>query len=406
MKTVFVLVDALKSLYLTEEYMPFLYSLSKRGYYIKQIIPCSGFCERSEIFSGLDGYDTGNFTAIGFLPEKSPYHNNSAILKLFGMADCFSSRVARKVFSKWRICKRKRLNAYRIPFGSLSKFALTEDGDTKLISHRDIFQSLEENGMTYSSDGFTSLSDLGRRSKLSVTELAEREIGRGVDFIPLYIGVIDSAGHRYGDDIVSMKPILRDVDSQLEEIHTAALRAGYSFCALGDHGMVPVKHKIDVQAIIKQTGLSLNRDYEVFYDSTMARFWFYNSRAKETIIAVLNDNLQQYGFIVDKDNCREFRVPLDITNKDGHPVYGDIVWCANPGVLISPDYFHCKAASENGMHGYIQVVEGHGTGLFVMMSSETKHEEIEKAPSSQICGELCKSLDIDYPNNKEWKRIV
>lgn len=31
MKLVFVLVDALKSLYLTEENMPFLYNLSKKG---------------------------------------------------------------------------------------------------------------------------------------------------------------------------------------------------------------------------------------------------------------------------------------------------------------------------------------------------------------------------------------
>lgn len=406
MKTVFVLVDALKSLYLTEENMPFLYSLSSQGYYIKQIIPCSGFCERSEIFSGLDGYDTGNFTAIGFLPEKSPYRNNGAILKLFGLADSFSSRIARKLFSKWRIGKRKPLNAYRIPFKSLSKFALTEDGGFKLIEHRDIFQVLEEKGMTYSSDGFTSLADFGRRTLLPVTALAEREIKRGIDFIPLYIGATDSAGHKYGDDMLSIKPILREVDNQLQTIYSAASKAGYCFCVLGDHGMVPVKHKIDVQAYIKKTNLRLHKDYEVFYDSTMARFWFYNEDAKKKIASVLMENLQQYGFVVNKANCQNYRVPLDIINQDGHPVYGNIVWCANPGVLVSPNFFHSRKASENGMHGYIEVVEGHGTGLFVMMSSETKHTEIERAPSSQICGELCKSLDIECPNNKEWKRIV
>lgn len=406
MKTVFVLVDALKSLYLTEENMPFLYSLSKKGYYIKQIIPCSGFCERSEIFSGLDGYETGNFTAIGFLPEKSPYSKNGAILKLFSLLDAFSNRVARKLFSKWRIKKRKALNAYRIPFESLSKFALTEDGGSKFIEHRNIFQILEEKGMTYTSEGFTSLADFGRRTSLSVTELAEREIERGVDFVPLYIGTTDSAGHKYGDDMLSLKPILREVDKQLQRIYLAACNAGYCFCVLGDHGMVPVKHKIDVQTDIKKTRLCIHEDYEVFYDSTMVRFWFYNAVAKKKITSVLRENLHQYGFIVDKTNCQDYRVPLDITNQDGHPIYGDIVWCANPGVLVSPDYFHSRNASENGMHGYIEIVEGHGTGLFVMMSSDNQHVEIDKAPSSQICDELCKSLNINNPNGKGWKRTV
>ena len=73
MKTIFVLVDALKTLYLTEDNMPFLFSLSQKSLYIKEILPCAGVCERSEIFSGLDGYDTGNFTAIGYIPEESPY---------------------------------------------------------------------------------------------------------------------------------------------------------------------------------------------------------------------------------------------------------------------------------------------------------------------------------------------
>ena len=101
MKTVFLLVDALKSLYLTEENMPFLYSLSKKGYYVKQVIPCAGFCERSEIFSGLDGYDTGNFTAIGYLPGSSPYKDDGLVLSLFELIKRMSPRVYGRLFNRW-----------------------------------------------------------------------------------------------------------------------------------------------------------------------------------------------------------------------------------------------------------------------------------------------------------------
>lgn len=406
MKTIFILVDALKSLYLTEDNMPFLYSLSKEGYYIKQIIPCAGFCERSEIFSGLDGYDTGNFTAIGYLPERSPYKNDDFYLGFFELLKRVSPRAYGKLFYIWRKRNKKTLNGYRIPPKTLTKLGLTEDGEKQLIPHREIFQVLDEKGMTYTLDGFTSLSDLGRRSNLTISELAAREIQKGTDFIPLYIGETDSIGHRFGSDIESIKPTLKSVDNILKEIYQLAAQSGYSFCVMGDHGMVPITKKLDVMGLVQKAKCKLHKDYEVFYDSTMVRFWFYNEETKKCIYNHFKENLSGHGFLVDKNNCANYRIPLDVLSEDGKPIYGDLVWCANPGVLVSPDYFHSAQASENGMHGYIEVVEGHGTGLFVKMYHGITTLTVEKVPSSQVCGELCKSLGIETPNNKEWKRVV
>ena len=406
MKTIFILVDALKSLYLTEDNMPFLFSLSKKGYYIKQILPCAGFCERSEIFSGLDGYDTGNFTAIGYLPEYSPYKKDGLILRLFELLKKLSVRVYCRLFTAWRVYNKKFLNTYRIPLKTLKILALTEDGEKQLIPHYDIFHILEKHRMTYTMDGFTSLSDLGRRTHLTISELAAREISKNTDFIPLYIGETDSIGHRYGRDIDSIRPTLRKVDKQLEDIYKMASSADYTFCVMGDHGMVPVNKKLDVKSFVEKTKCKLHKDYEAFYDSTMARFWFFNDEAKSIITRTLKENLSEYGIIVDNNNFSKYRIPLDVLAEDGKPVYGELVWCANPGILVSPDYFHPSTESENGMHGYIEVVEGHGTGLFVKMYSGIAPETIEKAPSSQICGELCKSLGIETPNNREWKRVV
>ena len=394
MKTVFVLVDALKSLYLTEENMPFLYSLSKKSYYIEQIIPCSGFCERSEIFSGLDGYDTGNFTAIGYLPEESPYRKDNFIISFFTFVELFSKRVARRLFSMWRVRYQRRLGCYRIPFRSLPKFALTEDGNMQLVSHRDIFNELDDANMRYTLNGFTALSDLKTRCMMPADEFAVSEINKATDFIPVYIGEIDSMGHKYGKDIESLKPYLKKVDDQLKHIYDASTQHGYAFCVMGDHGMVPVTKKIDVIKGIKALGLRLHKDYEAFYDSTLARFWFYNIDSRKRVIQYIQDNLSKDGIIIDDKNCEKYRVPLHIKNKDGMPVYGDIVWCTNPGVLISPDYFHKKEESENGMHGYIEVVVGHGTGLFVKHFNNIQPIKVDKAESSEICGELCSILGV------------
>ena len=398
MQTVFVLVDALKSLYLTEENMPCLFSLSKKGHYIQQIIPCAGYCERSEVFSGLDGYETGNFTAIGYLPENSPYKSDGFVLSIAEHLERINSRVARKLFSIWRKKKQRRLNPYRIPFKSLKYFALTEDGKEQLVPHQDIFDILNKSGLSYTLDGFTALSDLGKRTKLTPVEFAKSEIDKQTDFIPVYIGEIDGIGHRYGRETDKIRPYLQKVDSQLKDIFEYASHSGYAFGVLGDHGMVPVEKKIDLKAAVDGLGFRLHKDYEVFYDSTLARFWFRNSGFKQKLCDLLIDNYSEYGFIVDKDNCDNYRIPLHLKSITGKPVYGDMLWCANPGVLISPDYFHPVEASENGMHGYIKLVEYQGTGLFVSTQTGIVHDCLERASSSTVCGELCKLLGINTPN--------
>ena len=210
----------------------------------------------------------------------------------------------------------------------------------------------------------------------------------------------------YGNDIDRIVPYLHEVDCQLEDIYSIASEAGYSFCVLGDHGMVPVTRKVDVMKVIKTTGCKMHKDYEAFYDSTLVRFWFKNEKCRNRIWEAIGKELSTEGFIVDKTNYMKYRIPLDIVNKEGCPVYGDLVWCAHPGVLISPDFFHAKNESENGMHGYIELIKGHGTGLFVKSYPGAVHKEIEAAHSSQICGELCEMLGIRMPNSKEWRRLI
>ena len=392
MKTLFVLVDALKSNYVNEDNMPFLYSLLSDNYFVKEIIPCSGFCERSEIFSGKDGYETGNFTAIGYIPEGSPYKNKRCILRLFHYFEKINSNFTRRLFGKWRVLNRVPLKAYRIPFTSLDKFALTEDGTEKIAQYDDIFDLLNKKHLTYCLDAFTSLSDIEPRLKCSLDEYVTTSINKSVDFVPIYIGVIDSVGHTYGSDISKIKPYLRQVDGQLEKYYNVAKSKGYAFSVLGDHGMVPVNKSVDVMRIVNTTGLKLSKDYEVFYDSTIARFWFYNHRSEKQIRCLLEKVLLEDGFIVDTSNSEKYRINLDLKAQDGKPIYGDLLWCAHPGVLISPDYFHSKESKESGMHGYIECVHGDGTGILV--STELGNMTIPQMHSSQVFDKLCELLEL------------
>ena len=405
MKLVFVLVDALKSLYLTEENMPFLYNLSKKGRHIKQIIPSPGFCERSEIFSGLDCYDTGNFTAIGYLPENSPYANDKVAIQIASLSEKICKKITRMGFQKWRLYNKRKLNPYRIPFCSLKYFALSEDGAKQLIPHRDIFDELRNHNKTYTLNAFTSLADLGPRTTKGIVDFITASMDESTYFIPYYIGTIDQVGHLYGNDIDSIRPHLQKVDKLLSEIFNLCRSRDYSFAVLGDHGMIPITQKINIMEEVQKLSCKHLRDYEVFYDSTTARFWLYNEDARMLIMELLVNKFSNHGIIINEGNYKDYRVPLDVISKSGKPIYGDIIWVANPGVLISPDYFHEGEIQEKGMHGYLFTNNKHSTGLFIASGAKITKTELSIDYSYAVCGELCDILEIPQPNIN-WKRIL
>ena len=406
MKHVFLLIDALRSSYLTEENMPFLYSLTTKGLYIKSINPSSGFCERSEIFSGLNCFETGNFTAIGYYPSKSVYRDWKCTLALVDFCSYFAPDIVRKLFKRYRKKRGVRMNPYLIPYKSLPNYVLTEDNtEFSFVNHRTIEDVLKEEGKKYTMDFFTALSDLKPRTNLSIYDFLKHSIVKDYYFIPLYVGVIDSVGHLHADDIITMKPYLRKVDDIIKTLYMESSNNGYSFSVLGDHGMVPVLKKIDIRKEINKLGLRLGSDYEMFLDSTIARFWFLKESASKLIKDAIQESLMSDGVIVDKSNMKQYGIPLDIIFKNGKPVYGDLVWCANPGVLICPDYFNPQLKDIRGMHGYLMTDDLEGCGLYVSVGGLDKTKTIEKAPLKSVCSELCRVLEIPLPNSN-WTRKV
>lgn len=405
MKLVFVLVDALKNSYIQKNSMPFLWEFCSRNTYYSAVVPSPGFCERSEIFTGLSSFESGNCTAIGYLPENSDYQKDRLPILCFRMLNKIQPKVARRLFSKYCWMQKKQMKPYLIPYSILNNFALTEDGKEQIIACNDIFDVLSEKGYSYSTKGFTSLASSGQISFDSIYEFIKSEMAEKVDFLPIYIGEADSKGHEYGGDINKMEPTLIKIDKLLKKINELAIDNDYVFAVLGDHGMVPVKKNIDVSGIIKKTGLKNGKDYLMFLDSTIARFWFFSDIARDKIIACCNNELSELGKIITRDNYQEYEIPLDVLSKQGKPVYGDMMWCANPGVLIAPDFFNPKTKIVRGMHGYLETDMVDGVGMFTCNNDMDKRKEVFYL--KDICGELCKILEIPCPNDKSsWRRLI
>ncbi|HWT77778.1 MAG TPA: hypothetical protein VN648_03125, partial [Candidatus Methylomirabilis sp.] len=115
-----------------------------------------------------------------------------------------------------------------------------------------------------------------------------------------------------------------------------------AFFVISDHGMTPKRAGYDLIAEVKALGLQMPRDYLALYDSTMARFWFFNNRAREQLsqrLAALD-----CGHTLGDEERRE----LGIDFPDGRN--GELVFLMNPGVLIEPSYFGTQAPE--GMHGF------------------------------------------------------
>ena len=107
MKTVFILMDAFRHDYISESETPFLKKMTQSGTYIERLKPGMGFCERSEIFTGISSEESGFITAIGYSKSKSFYKFWGPLLKClsFFKRGTLISKVLRRMI--WELVKRK-----------------------------------------------------------------------------------------------------------------------------------------------------------------------------------------------------------------------------------------------------------------------------------------------------------
>src|SRR6185312_6252238 len=111
-----------------------------------------------------------------------------------------------------------------------------------------------------------------------------------------------------------------------------------------DHGMTPVTARFDLAGEIDALGLKLQRDYLSVYDSTMARFWFFNAEARVAISDCLQK--QTCGRILSDTELRDQGVYFPDQR------FGEAVFLMNPGWLISKSHFNGSGWNPSGMHGY------------------------------------------------------
>lgn len=384
-KLILVIIDALRSDYISKNDSPFLHNFAENNRHYKYVKQSRSFCERSEIFTGLSPRESGYFAAIGFDPKDSPY-KDLGWLVFFTYLDIFFS--GNKLYEnfkrrllKFSLKKKGRvMSNYSIPSSILKFFSLTEDKhDFRLKEGFDgkdnIFRDCDKAGLKIYYDSFTALNIDKPSSDESRLKLVEDNIAKDYNLYLLYIGIMDTSGHQYGPQAKERIDNLRKIDQRLSKFYhnIKSISENTKFIFLGDHGMSEVVSCVDLNTEVKRIAatqkLKLGEDYVYFLDSTMFRIWYLNQHSREHFDKCLkkNDVLLKNGIFVDQTIAKSEGIPYPDRR------YGDLLWMANLGVLVFPDFFH-KDKPYKGMHGY-DTRDLSSKGVCLVSAKESDHVE-------------------------------
>jgi hypothetical protein len=342
MVTIFVLIDALGWRYL--EGREFLNDVLPYRVPVQTVLGLSSGAIPT-ILTGAPPEVTGHWNLFYYDPKGSPFRwlrfakvlpdallDNRVTRKLLkelgrrvlGMGPLFECSVSPRFLPLFNYVEKKNIySAGGIP-GSSSIF---DELTARQIPHR-----------VYS---YHHLTDA------SIIDQATRDIQtKRASFFFLYLSEMDMFLHMHCNEPERIEERLQFYEKGLRKVFQAAreVEPQAIMTVISDHGMTPVAHHFDVISEIDALGLKMPDDYLAVYDSTMARFWFFNDRANVTVrdcVAKLS-----CGRILPDEELRRLGVFFEDQR------FGELIFLLNPGWLVSKGDFNGTGWMPIGMHGY------------------------------------------------------
>ncbi|MDB6122124.1 MAG: Type phosphodiesterase/nucleotide pyrophosphatase [Pedosphaera sp.] len=295
------------------------------------------------ILSGRWPVEHRNWCYFVYDPQNSPFKS----LRAFRWLP--KAVTSRRIFRRWltkfvkvHLKFRGYFDLYNIPFKYITLFDFTEKKSP-----------LKPGGMNRGPNIFDFLEERNIRYHVSAPEKPEIENldavikdikSESIDFAFLYWAGLDGLLHMVGNQSPEVPAKLRLYEQWIEKLMAAA-QEHYSEVRLyvfSDHGMANCDELLDLKSKIEALDLRMEQDYVVVYDSTMARFWFFNDRARQIIIQALQKVPQ--GRILPDSELAEMRTLFE------DRYFGELIFLVKEGVLIVPS--HMGERPIRGMHGY------------------------------------------------------
>lgn len=337
---IFMFIDALgweivkKNKFLQEE-LPHQYPAKMQFGYSCTAIPT--------ILTGQPPDKHKHLSFYYYAPEKSPF-------KIFRYLKLLPSRI----FDRWRV--RHQLSKiikkimgytgyfelYAMPFDKLQYFDYIEKKDLfvpgGLAPVNNIADELEQRKISYHISNWRLSEQQNIDALISDIEKGEME------FAFLYTAAMDSLLHRVTKDGKEIPEKLQWYKEQISRVIKAA-RDNYEdheLYVMSDHGMTTLTEIVDVKKEIESTKFVHGKDYAVVYDSTMARFWFFNEFARGEITRKIKEI--PHSSIVSEEDKVKYGIDFDDN------MYGELILLMDPGYQIAPSDMGVDALP--GMHGF------------------------------------------------------
>ena len=321
---------------------PFARQLAPNRKRLDSVFGYSSTCVPS-ILSGRWPDQHRNWCYFVYDPAHSPFRSLRALRWL--PAALTGRRIVRRLLTrllKVRLGFRGYFDLYNIPFRYIHLFDFTEKKSPLLPGGMNrgpnIFDFLTAEQIPY------FVSDPALTEEENRDRLAERLRAGEIDFAFMYWAGLDGLLHRVGNQSPEVPARLRIYEDWIAQLLEAA-RQQYAEVRLyifSDHGMANCDQLLDLKAQIDALPVAMERDYAVVYDSTMARFWFFNNRARQLITEALGREPQ--GRIVPDAELKELRALFE------DRYFGELIFLVKEGVLIVPS--HMGERPIRAMHGY------------------------------------------------------
>lgn len=362
MMTLAVQLDAFKHNYINERHSPFLYSLKENGV-SGRLIPPFGFEPDAAYLAGLHPEECDHGMHYWYSPENSVFYFVEGWGNFAQRFPYLLQRILGKIIThiaqRSGKCKRMKVDVTtaHIPFPLLCYFDIVNKSwpfEKGFCPRQTVFDLLRGENREWLYIG----APIGDSSAEFVCGELKNLIDDRTEFVFLSIGDLDYVGHRFGPESEERKQKFTQVDEYLAEIFDF-LEKKYGKVTLliwGDHGMVAVKNLINIKSKLDGLGLRLCEDYVYFLDSTFARFWLFDEEMQRQVIAALS-HLDAGCLIKDREKD-EYRINY------GHNRFGELIWWADGGTLIFPNFWQDKKPVK-GMHGYRREVTDNHAGLLL-----------------------------------------
>ena len=321
---------------------PFAKSFAPHRKKLTSVFGYSSTCIPS-ILSGRWPSDHRNWCYFVYDPAHSPFR------RLRPLRFLPRALTSRRVFRRWltrfvktRLNFRGYFDLYNIPFEHISLFDFTEKKSplrpNGMNRGSNIFDFLEQRQIPY------YVSDPANTESENLSELIVNIRKEQIDFAFLYWPELDGLLHREGNESAEVPLKLREYERWITALLAAAENHFHDvhLYVFSDHGMANCDEQVDLKAAIDSLPLRMGRDYVVVYDSTMARFWFFNDAARATIGACLASVPQ--GRVLPDAELEELHTLF--TDR----YFGELIFLVREGVLIVPS--HMGERPLRAMHGY------------------------------------------------------